>query len=163
MDRNVYSGVALADVRQARARREVAALDYIRAMRGAAEAGATQVEIARAVGITQKAVSKILHSAKERKLSALPHDHHGASPYEIALRYAAGEISWEIMIQELSAWPYLPANGQQDTPPGNGYPPAMFQQVQQALHDGLIDEEAFRLIRESVAYRQRAVVGVAGS
>jgi hypothetical protein len=82
-------------------------LDYVRAVRSAVEAGLPQREIVRALHVTQPAVSQTL--AKAKGVAEIPEGFSGASPYEIAERYAAGEIDRAEMICQLSAWPYSKA------------------------------------------------------
>lgn len=145
---------ALVNARRARARRELGGLDYIRAVRSAVEAGAGQREIARALGIQQPSVSQLLRQADARGVKPIPEGFSGASPYEIAERYAAGDIDRNAMIRELSAWPYVKNEGlaaAQDEWESTPYPdtPGSFEEVGQAFDEGLIDAEAYELILDA--------------
>lgn len=72
---------------------------------------ADQRTVARALGVSQPAISRLLSQAEVRGVKPLPEGFSGASPYEIAERYAAGDIDREAMIRELSAWPYAKNEG----------------------------------------------------
>lgn len=126
--------------RRSRLRAHLAQLDYLRDLAEASVLGATQTEIARELRVTQPAISKSLKSA-----SATPRvldGFHGGSPYEIAERYAAGEINREQVVDELARWPY--------TPPDRGdgvdwlsYNPGTFEDVVRARRDGLLDTATY--------------------
>lgn len=152
--RLVSAANPLEAARRARARRELGALDYIRAVRSAAEAGVGQREIGRALGIAQPSVSRLLTQAEARGVQPIPEGFSGASPYEVAERYAAGDIGRDTLIRELSVWPYVKNEGaaaaqaEWDSTP---YPdtPGSFAEVGKAFDDGLIDAEAYDLILDA--------------
>jgi len=52
------------------------------------------------LGVSQAAVSKMLVRAR------LAPEVAGDTPWEVALRYAAGELSHEQMIETFTAWPW---------------------------------------------------------
>ena len=141
---------AIANARRARARRELGGLDYIRNVRAAVEI-LDQRDVARALGVSQPAISKLLSQAEARGVKPIPDGFSGASPYEIAERYAAGDIDRAAMIRELSAWPYVKNEGlaaaqaEWDSTP---YPdtPGSFEEVGQAYDEGLIDGGAYDTI-----------------
>ncbi|WP_125613022.1 MarR family transcriptional regulator [Specibacter cremeus] len=145
---------ALSSARRARARRELGGLDYIRAVRSAVDAGAAQRDIARALGVAQPAISRLLKQAAARGVKPIPEGFSGASPYEIAERYAAGDIDRDTMIRELSAWPYVKsdahtaAQAEWDSTPYPD-PPGTFEEVEDARSAGLIDGEAYDLILDA--------------
>lgn len=145
---------ALSNARRARARRELGGLDYIRAVRSAVEAGAGQRDIARALGIAQPSVSQLLKQADSRGVKPIPEGFSGASPYEVAERYAAGDIDRETLIWELSAWPYVKNEGaaaaaaEWDSTPYLDTP-GSFAEVGQAFDEGLIDGDAYDLILDA--------------
>lgn len=116
--------------RRALAREDLGRLDYLRALREAVQQGLPQRDIARALHITQSAISQALTKAESRGVKAIPEGFSGASPYEIAERYAAGEIDRDEMIRQLSAWPYVKALGE-------------------AFDRGLIDGEACDIILDA--------------
>lgn len=145
---------ALNNARRARARRELGGLDYIRAVRSAVEAGAGQRDIARALGIAQPSVSQLLKQADSRGVKPIPEGFSGASPYEVAERYAAGDIDRETLIRELSSWPYVKNEGAaaaaaewESTPYLDT--PGSFAEVGQAFDEGLIDGDAYDLILDA--------------
>ncbi|MCA4135303.1 helix-turn-helix domain-containing protein [Arthrobacter sp. M4] len=147
------SEAAIANARRARARRELGALDYIRDIRAAVET-ADQRVVARALGVSQPGISKLLTQADARGVKPIPEGFSGASPYEIAERYAAGDIDRDTMIRELSVWAYAKNEGlaaaqaEWDSTP---YPdtPGSFEEVGQAFDEGLIDGEAYDLILDA--------------
>lgn len=129
----------VAQVRRLRSRRAIDRLDELRAMRGLGEQY-TQNALALELHISQPAVSKALEAAAAVD-SVLP-GFSGASPYEVAQRYAAGELSREQLVDELARWPYRPVD------PGDGvdwnsYVPSDFADVTRALSHGLIDDETY--------------------
>jgi DNA-binding transcriptional regulator YdaS (Cro superfamily) len=132
---------AAAPLRAARARQMVARWDYLRGVRGLA-GQATQVELARVLGISQPAVSKALK--EESSLPAVPAGFHGGSPAEIIARFTAGEITREQIIDELLRWPYKASDeleGPWDdllvTVPGS------FDDVEDAVHQGLLPGDVY--------------------
>jgi hypothetical protein len=74
----------------------------------------------------------------------------GATPYEIAQCYAAGEISRDQLVAELIRFPYLP------TPRTNGYdsllviPPGTVQDIVWAAEDGLLDDALYAELVKSI-------------
>lgn len=140
---------AITNARRARARRELASKDYIRYVRAAVET-ADQRFVARALGVSQPGISQLL----TRGVDPVPEGFSGASPYEIAERFAAGDIDREAMIRELSAWPYPKNEGaaaaaaEWDSTP---YPdtPGSFEEVGRAFDEGLIDGDAYDQILDA--------------
>ncbi|GHS84712.1 hypothetical protein AGMMS50218_00140 [Actinomycetota bacterium] len=134
---------AVAAVRRDRVRSELARLDYLRGLAAAAGAGASQRELARELHVTQPSVSSALKTA--RTTPSVPAGFHGASPYEIAERFLAGEITRAQVIEELARWPYRPVDA------GDGfdwstYAPGEFEEVGRALTDGLLDDAIYDAI-----------------
>jgi hypothetical protein len=139
--------------RRAKARRELGSLDYIRSVRVAVEE-LGQAAVARALSVTQPAVSKLLAGAEARGVKSVPDGFSGAGPYEIAERYAAGDIDRDAMIHELSAWPYARNEGTaaaaeewESTPYLDT--PGSFAEVGRAFDEGLIDGDAYDLILDT--------------
>ena len=139
--------------RRAKARRELGSLDYIRNVRLAVEE-LGQGTVARALGVSQPAISKLLASAEARGVAPVPDGFSGASPYEIAERYAAGDLDRDALIRELSAWPYPWNEGAHDAVheldwmPGPE-PPGSFEEVGRAFDEGLIDGDAYNRILDA--------------
>jgi hypothetical protein len=84
----------------ARAAKELAEVRLLREALRAWEAGRPQVAIAEALGVSQAGVSKMLVRAR------LAPEVAGDTPWEVALCYAAGELSHEQMIETFTAWPW---------------------------------------------------------
>ena len=82
----------------ARAAKELADLRLLRAVVGASEAGRSQSAIAAKLGLTQPGVHKMLVRARVTPEVA------ERSPWEVALCYAAGELTHEQMIGTLAGW-----------------------------------------------------------
>lgn len=126
-------------VRRLRSLQVVTRVSYLRALRTAAE-GTTQSQLARDIGISQPSVNSALKSA-----AAVPDvrpGFSGATPYEIAQRYDAGELTREQVIDELGRWPYRPGS------PSDGYDwttldPGEFEEVRRALSEHLIDADTY--------------------
>lgn len=146
---------AIDQARRALAREDLGRLDYIRALREAVQQGLGQSEIARALHITQSAISQALTRAESKGVKAIPEGFSGASPYEIAERYAAGEIDRDEMIRQLSAWRYVKAPDHTEQlatewkailPPD---PPGTFEEVGEAFDKGLIDGVAYDIILDA--------------
>lgn len=146
---------AIDQARRALARADLGRLDYLRALQDAVQQGVGQREIARALHITQSAISQALTKAESKGVTAIPAGFSGASPYEIAERYAAGEIDRGEMIRQLSTWPYvkaldhteqLAAEWKAILPPD---PPGTFEEVGEAFDKGLIDGDAYDIILDA--------------
>ena len=138
---------ALERVRETRQGTELALLEQRRALRQAEEVGVSQTTLAAAVGVSQPAVAKALKFA--RKVRDIPAGFSGADPYEIAQRYAAGEIDRARVVDELSRWTYVsepPVDPLEDYAP---QVPGSSQDLSRAYHRDLID----RSIMEEVLPR----------
>jgi len=131
--------------RRLRVRAHLAQLDYLRALLVAADEGYSHGEVARRLGLSQPAVSKAI-----KRAAASPpvlEGFSGSRPYEIAERFAVGDINRETAVAELAAWPYAPGD------PGDGvdwmtYEPGEFEEVTQALRDGLLDDATYSAIQD---------------
>lgn len=140
---------ALAEVRVTHARLQLAELDALRSLRRASSLGVSQTRLAGVLKVSQPAVSGML--AKQVEVAALyPEGRHGSSPYEVAERYAAGQITRDQLVAELGSWDYVP----QDRARGLDddvlvYRQGSFDEVERAADDGLIDDEAYDAIIEA--------------
>ncbi|MFJ4264658.1 hypothetical protein ACIPYU_19635 [Paenarthrobacter nicotinovorans] len=130
-------------------------MDYIRALQEAVQSGVQQRDIAKALHVSQSAVSQALTGAAARGVKAIPDGFSGASPYEIAQRYAACDIDRDEMIRQLSTWQYVksPDHAEQLAkewkailPPN---PPGTFEEVGTAFDKGLIDGDAYDIILDA--------------
>lgn len=125
-----------------RNRVEVATLDYRRAIKHLDEQGRTQVEVARALRVSQPALSSALKAA--RTVPDVAPGFSGAGPYEICQRYAIGQVGRERLVDELSRWQYTPIPQPQwldDVVADPG--PGSWDEVETAVEDGLIDDEIY--------------------
>lgn len=125
----------------ARARQTVARLDYLRGVRGLS-GQATQTELARVLGVSQPAISKAL-----KESSTLPpvlEGFHGADPSEIIARFAAGDITREQVVDELSRWPYKPTD-KLDGPLDDilGYVPGSLDDLARAMSAGILPADVY--------------------
>lgn len=125
----------------ARRRKEIAELDYRRALRRLEQRGCSQREIARWLGIAQPSVLSALRTAAA---VSMPLDgFSGATPYEICQRYSVGFIDRAQLIDELTRFRYV-KGGQTD-----GYdslivdPPGTWSEVCDAVRHRLIDEGVY--------------------
>ena len=130
-------------LRLLRNRRAVDGLDYLRLLRRLS-ASMSQIGIARELGLTQPSISSALKTAVN--VADVREGFSGANPYEIVQRYAAGELGYDQMVDELSRWEYVPI------PEADGYdwltedPDGTFEEVGKALDEGLIDSETYEWI-----------------
>jgi transcriptional regulator with XRE-family HTH domain len=132
--------------RRSRLRAHLAQLDYLRGLAEATALGVTQSEIARELRLTQPTISSSLKTA--RVTPQVREGFHGASPYEIAERYAAGEITRDQLVDELTRWSYAPSAS------GDGVDWLTYEagewneQVVPALDEGLIDDATYTEIQD---------------
>lgn len=130
------------ELRRLRSRRSVTDLSYQRVLRALA-GKMTQSEIAAQLHVTQSAVSQALKTA--RNVEEVRPGFSGASPYEIAQRYAAGELDHERALEELTRWPYDPIAR------SDGYDALIvdepgthtLEEVVRAYREGLIDQDMY--------------------
>ena len=126
-------------VRRLRSRQVVTRVSYLRELRRAAQ-DTTQTQLARLIGISQPSVNSALKSA-----AAVPDvrpGFSGATTYEIAQRYDAGELTREQTIDELGRWSYRPgslSDGFDWTTADAGE----FEDVERAFSEHLIDAEMY--------------------
>lgn len=129
-------------VRRLRHRHIIDRLDYLRGLRRLA-AEMTQADLARELGLTQPSISSALKSAA--KIADPPDGFSGASVYEIAQRFTAGQLGRDALVDELSRWP-----GGREVDRGEWQPvddePESVRQLSKALRDGLLDESAYRAV-----------------
>ncbi|UWX98376.1 hypothetical protein N2K95_06925 [Arthrobacter zhaoxinii] len=94
-------------------------------------------------------------AAAAKEIQAVPPGFSGATPSEIAARYAAGDIDRAEMIRQLSTWPYakkqdsakqLATEWKAILPPEER---GTFDEVAEAFDRGLIDAEAYDTILEA--------------
>lgn len=113
-----------------------------------------QADIAQIIGISQPALSKALKGAQSVPEPA--EGFSGASPYEILLRFDAGLLSREQLIDELSRWDYPtyePADPDGDYTPSNAGTEA---DITRALDEGILDDELYMEIVDAIIDRARS-------
>lgn len=161
----------LSAVRRLRHRHIIDRLDYLRGLRQLAS-GMTQADLARELGLTQPSISSALKSAA--KIADPPAGFSGASVYEIAQRFTAGELTREDLVDQLSRWPDATAFDRLSARDGLSRDESsrdelsrdelshdglshdgehgLLRDLSKALDDGLLDESAYRTV---LAQRKR--------
>lgn len=132
---------AMQDLIRLRQLHEIVSLDYRRGLRAVANAGVSQREIAQRLRVTQPTISAVLRKAQD--LPQVTEGFSGAGPAEICQRYAAGLISRDQLIDELTRWPYTPVK---DDDPYDWLvvaPPGSWEEVTDALYEGWIDDDIY--------------------
>ncbi|MFB1048025.1 hypothetical protein [Streptomyces chrestomyceticus] len=108
----------------------------------AADAGASHRAIGAKLGISHVAVGALI--AKARALSPLVEGRAGRSPLHLAMRYAAGELDRDTLVEAMAAWPY-PLTGAftERLPDDRATPaaPGTFEEVHNALFHGYVDQD----------------------
>lgn len=130
-----------------RRRAEVATLDYRRSLKHLERQGRTQVEIARALGISQPSLHSALKTA--RTVPEAEPGFSGAGPYEICQRYSIGQISREELVDQLSRWEYAPIpqpEWLEDIVPAPE--PGSWFEVERAMDEGLIDDAIYDEVQD---------------
>jgi hypothetical protein len=131
-----------------RHRQAVDRLDELRLVRRLSES-MPQAALASALAVSQPAI----HKAIKRAAAAgeVPEGFSGATPYEIAERYAAGLIGRAQTVAELGAWDYGPS------PVSDGVDwlvaevAGTFADVVRALDEGLIDDALYEEVLDASA------------
>lgn len=130
----------------ANAEGELAELHYLRAVAAAAEQGRTQREIAATLGISQSAVYKIL--VKARHTPAL----FEQSPWEVALRYAAGEITRDTMLDTFGTWPWTTDRVlDADEPEPEQFVRGNWGELSRAVRRGYLSREDYEVVFKRTA------------
>jgi hypothetical protein len=127
--------------------REIAAhIAKLRDLRQLHERGYTQVRLAKLVGVSQPTISDMLRRARIEAPDVRPGT-HGGTPYEIAARYAAGEIDWTVTLRELTDWQYeRPAEPNPFPWVNDGAPVvegSFNTQIGRALRDGFLTDDEY--------------------
>jgi hypothetical protein len=137
-------------------RADLAERDKLRAVRVARELGATQQALAQVLGVTQPAVIKML-GRQPVMAPLIPAGRSGATPYEVAERYAAGLIDRDAMRAELGSWDYTPRHLPAGLADDVGVEDeGSFDGVLRAGRRGLIDDEDYEVIADVYEARARA-------
>lgn len=146
----------VAELGREKARETAAHIAYLRHLRELHERGFTQVRLAKIVGVSQPTISDLLRRAR-LDAPALRPGTHGGTAYEIAVRYAAGEINRSRMMRELTDWAYEPAPEANPFPwaeDGNHAVEGSFtNQAGRALRDGFLTDEDYDGLLDVLAER----------
>ncbi|MBF4587983.1 hypothetical protein [Curtobacterium sp. VKM Ac-2887] len=115
-------------------------LDRDRIIRlGLRAGGLSQTAIALELGISQARVSQIA----TKGAADLPDGFSGASPTEIAQRYAVGEITRDQAVDELGRWPYAESHRPSEYDDAWEPGPGTWADVEDAHRHGLISDEMY--------------------
>ncbi|MFI5436403.1 hypothetical protein ACHMZP_31945 [Rhodococcus baikonurensis] len=139
---------------QNRAREAVAHMGFLRNLRQLHADGVTQKRLAEVNGVSQPAISQMLQRARIEAPDIRPGT-HGGTPYEVAARRAAGEITQETMRAELIGWEYqkpMPSSAYPDVDDVRPHAAGGFNnQVGRALTDGFLTDEDYDVILDALA------------
>ena len=129
----------------ARQRKLLADLDYKREIARLRAHGYTQTDIAQWTGLVQSTI------AVTEEVPEIVPGFSGATPLEIAQRYAAGFIDRDQLIDELGRYPYLPQDRLNPTDPFDEtvYVDGSWDDVATAERNGLIDDEIYDAVLEA--------------
>lgn len=134
-------------------RAELARLEKMRAVLDAVEAGWSQRQIARLIGVEQPEISRLLKAARLRP------EVRERTPREVLLRCAVGEIAHEEMMSELEGWDYTFGGPPEDGLGADSYVRGSWDQIERAA-DLLSDDDYQRLVE--VTRSRRAAVAAGG-
>lgn len=123
-------------------RARLANVDRDRLIRLALRRGASQTQLGAQLGISQARVSQI---AGTTDLDA-PDGFSGASPLEIAERYAVGELDEAQTIDELSRWPYREASRPDPYDDAWEPGPGTWNDIEFANSQGIITDDMYEAI-----------------
>lgn len=129
---------------RSRAARDLADLDYRRAVQADP---ATQTEAARRLGTSQANISKL----RARAAEPIREGFSGASPHEVCLRHAAGQITDEQLVDELTRWDYAPGDYRTDGFTADlAQTPGSFDDVLDAMYDKLIPRDLYAVVAKAL-------------
>lgn len=109
--------------------------------------GVNPTDLSRQLGVSQSAIFDTLKKAS--KLPPVKDGFVGATPYEIAQRFAVGEIGRDELIDQLARWTYAPEGHADDYHSLIGDPPGSFEEVISARRHSLIDGVTY----DAIIYR----------
>lgn len=142
------------DLGRQKARETAAHIAFLRRLRQLHERGYTQVNLAKIVKVSQPTISDMLRRARIDAPDVRPGT-HGGTPYEIAARYAAGEIDRAVALRELIDWQYeRPAEPNPFKWVNDGAPiveGSFNMQIGRALRDGLLTDEDYDALLDALA------------
>lgn len=121
---------------------ELAELRRLREVARAAEQGRTQRDIAAKLGVSQAGVHKMLIRARHTRDLFTP------QPWEVALRYAAGEIGRDEMLTTFASWPWTTSHF--TDPPEVQWPEqyvrGSWNDLVSAVDHGYISDEDYQVV-----------------
>lgn len=125
----------------AKAAEELAKLRLLRKVVEANESGASQREIADALGVTQPVIHRMLKKTRMNPAAL------SRSPREIALEYSVGEIPRGQMLDELGSRSYTYGSpAEPDSPVDDAYLRGSWDEVTRAVYSRLITDADYREI-----------------
>lgn len=137
-----------------KARGTVARISYLRHLRLLHESGLTQTALAQVAGVSGPSVDDLLARARIEAPDIRP-GRRGGTAYEVAARYAAGEIDRDTLRRELIAWDYDRPADPNPHPYVNDAPPinegGFNNQVGRALDEGLLGDEDYDAVLDALA------------
>lgn len=123
------------------------------AIRAVTQHGAPRLDVALLIGVPEDTIAKWIDDAASQPIEGP--EALGATAYEIAQRYAAGDLSHEQMIEALLAWPYqrdttLDRNFWDDTV-GDFWQHGTFgETVGRAFDEGLVSGEDYEYLAQRI-------------
>lgn len=126
---------------------ELAERRRLRAVLAASQAGRTQTDIAERLNVSQPAVHKMLVRARHSRDLLIE------TPWEVALRYAAGEIDHDAMLATFTAWPWTSDQVLDlDTDPlSEAFVRGSWSDLTKAVSHGYVSRDDYRVIFERTA------------
>lgn len=116
-------------------------------MLSASQAGRTQTDIAARLDVSQPAVHKMLVRARHRR------DLSAETPWEVALRYAVGEVDHATMLDMFTAWPWTSDQVLDlDTNPlSEAFVRGSWSDLTKAVRYGYVSEDDYQVIFDRTA------------
>lgn len=140
----------LAEVRVRYLRSTLERLDYLRALRALGKTVSAR-EVADAFVTREDVVKQAMVAATQ--VDDAVEGFSGASPYEIAQRYAAGMLTREQLVDELSRWDYPARHVPEPGEPGLNVP-GSWEDVMAAFYDGLLAEQDYDAVSTARSRRR---------
>lgn len=130
----------------ARAAKELADLRLLREVVRAHDAGRSQSAIAAKLGLTQPGVHKMLVRAR------FTPDVGECTPWEVLLRYAAGEITHNEMLDTLAEWKWTMTSFPEDgNPLSEAIERGSWEDVGRAVRAGYLSDDDYAALFERTA------------
>ncbi|WP_137725904.1 helix-turn-helix domain-containing protein [Prescottella subtropica] len=144
----------IVDYGRNRAKEAAAHIARLRDLRQLHESGYTQVALAKIANVSQPTISDMLRRARVEAPDIRPGT-HGGTPYEIAVRRAAGELDRSVALRELADWDYERPAEPNPLPWVNDGAPivegSFTMQIGRALADGFLTGEDYDTLLDTLA------------